>query len=47
MIVETLLPLGKEEPRLRAPKVPLSICRVVEDAQLVMIPGRIYAHEYS
>ena len=35
MKVETLLPLGKVDPGLRAPEVPLEIGRVYEDAQLL------------
>jgi probable F420-dependent oxidoreductase len=35
MRVETLLPLGKLDPGLRAPETPLDLGRVVEDARLV------------
>lgn len=35
MKVETLLPLGKVDPGLRAPEVPLDIHRVADDARLV------------
>ncbi len=39
MKVETLLPLGKVDPGLRAPEVPLDIYRVGEDAKLVEAMG--------
>jgi probable F420-dependent oxidoreductase len=39
MKVETLLPLGKVDPGLRAPEVPLDIHRVGEDARLVESMG--------
>lgn len=39
MKVETLLPLGKVDPGLRAPEVPLDIARVAEDAALVEALG--------
>ncbi len=35
MRVETLLPLGKVDPGLRAPEVPLDLHRVMDDARLV------------
>jgi hypothetical protein len=35
MRVETLLPLGKLDPGLRAAETPLDLGRVVEDARLV------------
>jgi probable F420-dependent oxidoreductase len=35
VIVETLLPLGKVDPGLRAPATPLDLARVAEDARLV------------